>query len=137
MNFENPTVPTNSSTTKGSVLIVEDSPDVLDIMVLTLSKAGLAVFYAESRDKAMEYLLGNNEPDVILMDVGMSGLTLGEFVSRTRTLHPDIPIVLVSAAKDLPRVAQEHSIHDYIKKPFYPEVLESLVVKCVTRRKHL
>ena len=118
------------------LLIVDDEPDLREILQFNLESAGYEVDAAASAEEALA-LLGPTHA-LILLDVmmgGMSGFRMAEKVRRE--LHSDIPIIFLTAKGSendmLPGFSS--GADDYIAKPFsVHEVLAR--VKAVLRRAH-
>ncbi|BAU53880.1 response regulator [Mucilaginibacter gotjawali] len=111
------------------IIIIEDDPDILDIMTYILSDEGYEVL-AATNSKPLEqvHLI---EPMLILMD---NRLTDGygqdyckQFKNNPATRR--YPIVLVSASTGLERMAAESEADGYLKKPFDITELVELVKK--------
>jgi PAS domain S-box-containing protein len=79
------------------VLLVEDEPAVRDVTERILTRGGYAVTAASTRDDAMQIIREAAQPfDVVLSDVVMPGMTAAQFIDTLRSLHPRLPIVLMS-----------------------------------------
>ena len=87
---------------KKRILVVDDSQPILDVMSLALEAEGYEV--TTSLTGACFWHMGNNLPDLILLDVLLSGEDGGEICqhlkSAERTRH--IPLILISAHAGLP-----------------------------------
>ena len=116
------------------ILVVDDEPDLREILQCNLENAGYAVDTAESAEQALELLTPQHA--LILLDVmmaGMSGFAMAEKLRKE--LHNPVPIIFLTARdteKDL-LVGFSSGGDDYISKPFsLHEVLAR--VKAVLRR---
>lgn len=121
--------------TKQRILIVDDEPDICDILKFNLSLAG---FEAEVRHSAESAMLGGlSGYDLILLDVmmeGISGFQLAELM-RQNPSTKSIPIIFITAldAEDDKLKGFDLGADDYISKPFsVKEVLSR--VRAVLRR---
>lgn len=118
------------------LLIVDDEPDLREILQFNLESAGYEVDAASSAEEALA-LLGPTHA-LILLDVmmgGMSGFRMAEKVRRE--LHSDIPIIFLTAkgSENDMLTGFSSGADDYIAKPFsVHEVLAR--VKAVLRRAH-
>ena len=118
------------------LLIVDDEPDLREILQFNLESAGYEVDAAASAEEALA-LLGLTHA-LILLDVmmgGMSGFRMAEKVRRE--LHSDIPIIFLTAkgSENDMLTGFSSGADDYIAKPFsVHEVLAR--VKAVLRRAH-
>ncbi|MCI6249812.1 MAG: response regulator transcription factor [Bacteroidales bacterium] len=100
------------------ILVVDDEPDLREILQFNLEQAGYQVDTAESAEAALQVLTPQHA--LLLLDVmmgGMSGFQLAELLRRQ---HNDIPIIFLTAKdteSDLLRGFQTGA-DDYIAKPF-------------------
>jgi two-component system phosphate regulon response regulator OmpR len=111
--------------TRPTVLVVEDDPDVRELIRDYLTENGYDVLEAAGGEAARG-LLEERVPDVVLLDVGLpgeDGLSLARFI-RERF---DIAIVIVSGAGETVDriVGLEVGADDYIAKPFDPRELRA------------
>ncbi|HXU45927.1 MAG TPA: response regulator [Thermoanaerobaculia bacterium] len=120
------------------ILIVEDEPDIAEVLRYNLEKEGFKAEVARRGDSGLEAARREPAPDLILLDLMLPGLDGLEF---TRALKREaatarIPIVMLTArSEELDRiVGLELGADDYISKPFSPRELV-LRVKAVLRRR--
>jgi CheY-like chemotaxis protein len=114
------------------ILVVDDEPDLLKVTLLRLKKTGYEAFGGVDGQEALN-LARQIIPDLIILDVYLPMIN-GDDV--TKILKKDdelkhIPIILISATtpKTLDEKARECGADAYLKKPFEPEELVSLVKK--------
>ncbi len=100
------------------VLIAEDDAAILDVMQMILEEAGYDV--ETSLDGTLALNMNENLPDLLLLDIRMSGRDgrgICQYLkAQEQTRH--IPIIMVSANKDVERIALEAGADDFISKPF-------------------
>jgi DNA-binding response OmpR family regulator len=109
------------------ILVIEDNPDIKDILDYILQDYGHKVISAS--DGSILNSLDNIKPDLVLMDeilTGPRGSTL------CRNLKSDdstkaIPIVLISAMTQLSTIAAECGADAYIEKPFNLDTLTEVI----------
>lgn len=83
---------------KATILVVEDTPDILEIVCLLLEQEGYSVYRAEYCSLAFE-ILTNQQIDLIITDLMLPGMTGLEFIHKVRrvTNYDFIPVVAMSA----------------------------------------
>jgi CheY-like chemotaxis protein len=112
------------------ILIVDDSPFIVDGLVAILKRKGYRPIPAHGGDECLSFLQ-SDIPDLILLDIMMEPMDGWETLDRIKA-NPalrDIPVLMFSAKKITPAEAQEHSmnIDDFISKPVNPsQLLESI-----------
>ena len=104
-----------------NVLIVDDVLDNLSILGHFLQKSGLDISVARTGEKAFE-LIGQNKPDLVLLDIRMPGIDGYEVCERLKgdESTKDIPVIFITAmtgAEDMMRGFSAGGV-DYITKPF-------------------
>jgi DNA-binding response OmpR family regulator len=120
---------------RDQVLIVEDDPQVRDVVRRYLERDGLAVQVAGSGTEGLE-LARRGRPDVILLDVMLPGLSGLEVCRILREVDgSDVPIIMLTALDETDdRIAGlQVGADDYIGKPFSVKEL-ALRVGSVLRR---
>lgn len=100
------------------IIIIEDDPDILDIMTYILSEEGYDVVAAANCKPLDEAHI--HQPMVVLLDNRLSdGLGRDfcrQFKSNPLTSH--FPVVIVSANSGLEEIARESNADGFLKKPF-------------------
>lgn len=113
-----------------TVLVIDDSPTILKVVQLVLTKAGFQVATAPDGEAGLG-AARELRPDMILLDFVMPRMN-GYQVCRTLASEgdlKDIPVVLMSAKGDQvgERFVKVMGIVDYITKPFSPEAITAVV----------
>jgi DNA-binding response OmpR family regulator len=121
----------------GVIVVADDDADILDLVSLTLERAGHIVHRARDGEEALE-LVRRECPDVAVLDVAMPKLDGFELTRRLRG-DPDtseVRIVLLTA-----RVQEADTdtglaagAHEYIPKPFSPQDLQERIAALLRRR---
>lgn len=104
----------------GSVLVVDDDPDSLRMILIGLETAGLTVLVATSGEAALD-VLANARPDIVLMDAMMQGIDGFETTRRIRG-NPalrHIPVIFMTGLADPGNVVKglQAGGIDYVGKP--------------------
>ena len=121
---------------RGTILVVDDEPDVVDLVRYHLHRAGFDVLIAFTGPSGLT-AAAESRPDAIVLDImlpQMNGIEVCKAL-RNGTQTSTIPILLLTAkAEPSERIAGlELGIDDYITKPFSPRELV-LRVQNVLRR---
>ena len=122
---------------KYQILVVDDEPDILELIQFNLEKDGYAVIPCETGEQAIEQLQ-SKKPDLIILDLmlpGIDGYDVAREVKGNNDTK-DIPIVMLTAKGEEADevIGLELGADDYIAKPFSPRIL-SARVKAIFRRK--
>jgi two-component system phosphate regulon response regulator PhoB len=118
------------------ILVVDDEPDLVELVRFNLDRAGFRVETAETGEQALARLR-RSAPDLLVLDLMLPDLS-GEEVCRRVRADPvltGLPIIMLTAKGDeVDRVVGfELGADDYVPKPFSPRELV-LRVKAVLRR---
>jgi two-component system phosphate regulon response regulator PhoB len=119
------------------VLVIDDEPDLLELVRVNLDQAGYQAETAETGRAALEQLR-RSRPDLIVLDLMLPDIS-GTDLCRQLRADPDfsdVPIIMLTAkADEIDRVVGfEVGADDYVTKPFSPREL-TLRVGAVLRRK--
>ena len=121
------------------ILLVDDEPDILEILSYNLSTAGYQVYTAKNGAdgvaKAKKKL-----PNLIILDVmmpEMDGIEACELIRKSQGLEDTIIVFLTARGEDYSQVAGfEAGADDYITKPIKPKVFLSKVKSLLRRLKN-
>ena len=108
---------------QNKILIIDDEQDTRAILQKILSSAGYSVSEAESGETGME-MAALEQPDLILLDISMQGVTGIEVCRNLRSDPKNIfSIIMVTASEENEVEGLESGADDYIVKPFQKKVL--------------
>lgn len=120
-----------------TILIVDDSPYIVDGLVALLKRKGYNPIATHGGDEALA-LLATTKPDLILLDIMMEPMDGWETLDHLKASPGtrEIPVLMFSAKKITPEEAQQHSINieDFVSKPVNPAQLMEAIQQIFTRR---
>jgi CheY-like chemotaxis protein len=101
-----------------SILVVEDDPDLLSLMEMILQGDGFRVRTARDGREALARV-AEEMPGLVFLDMRMPGMNGWEFAREFRDRHgAGCPIVVVTAAEDARKRAEEIAAQGWLAKPF-------------------
>jgi two-component system, OmpR family, KDP operon response regulator KdpE len=105
--------------TKQRILVVDDEPGIVRVLGIKLKLHGYEVIGTTSGAEAVE-LARERQPDLMLLDILMPGMTGTEVLERVRAFSR-VPVIIFSARPDVTQIAMEMGADDFISKPFDPD----------------
>ena len=120
------------------VMVIEDDTDIRETIVYALEDARYEVVSSDNARILRQ--LHSHKPDLILLDNWLSDWKSdanGQQLSKQLKSDPatkDIPVILVSAIRNLPEVAEEALADGYLKKPFDLTELTALAEKFAKKK---
>ncbi|OUV49918.1 MAG: DNA-binding response regulator [Flavobacteriaceae bacterium TMED116] len=123
---------------KIKILLVDDEPDVIEILTYNLSNQGYEIFSANDGIKAIK-VANKILPNLIIMDVmmpNMDGIEACELLRKSSKFNNTIIMFLSARGEDFSYVAAfDAGADDYVTKPIKPKVLMSKVKSLLRRFK--
>jgi len=106
------------------ILIVEDEVNSLKVLSAALRKEKYEVHTATSGEDALD-LMKSEEVDLILSDYKLPGMTGEDLLDRVKELHPEMPVVLITAYGTIERAvnAMRKGAYTYLTKPVNLSIL--------------
>lgn len=121
-----------------TILIVDDSPYIVDGLVALLKRKGFNPLASHGGDEALA-ILQDTRPDLILLDIMMEPMDGWETLEKIKAnpATKDLPVLMFSAKKISPEEAKEHSlnIEDFVSKPVNPAQLLDAINRVIERRR--
>jgi len=115
---------TDAAATPATILVVDDSPTTIDLLVRILEDAGFEVAAADNGRSALD-LVPRLRPDLILMDVAMPVMDGFQAcrILKNDTQFQAIPVIFITARTDIGDLSRGYQVGgvDYIRKPFQKE----------------
>lgn len=123
--------PDNSARKQRRILVADDNRDAAETLAMLLKLDGHDVHVANDGLEAVD-MFSRVSPDVVILDIGMPGLSGHEVARRIRDLGTEPPVTLIAitgwgqkADKDR---AMESGFDHHFTKPVEPTVLSALLL---------
>ncbi|HRH67327.1 MAG TPA: response regulator [Bacteroidia bacterium] len=118
------------------VLVVDDEPDIVEILTYNLKKQNYQVFTAYNGEEAIQSA-SENHPDLIIMDIRMPGISGIEAcrIIKHDDLIKDIPVLFLTADSDeyTTMNAIDAGGDHFITKPIRPALLIGMIKELVQK----
>ena len=123
---------------KETILIVEDTPETLELLRRIIEKDGYTTVLANDGEKGLQYALRDN-PDLILLDRLLPKLPGMQVCRRLREseVMENTPIIFLSVLDSEKDIVEglKAGADDYITKPFSPDELLARIERVLFRYK--
>ena len=104
-----------------NVLVVDDHPEIRDLMVKILERRGYRVSTAsDGHDALTQFALAR--PDLVIIDLSMPGMNGYQLCRLIRGIS-SVPVLIMSAQKGVEEKAYEMGADVFVSKPFDMEAL--------------
>ena len=111
------------------ILWFDDEVDLLYLCVIMLNKDGHTVITSETYADMIK-TVGQAQPDVIIMDNSMPGMTGLEAIALLKESEfQKIPVIFCTGHAGVSEIALHLGIHSFISKPFSIAYLEKLLAR--------
>lgn len=112
------------------VFIVDDDEAILEALQVALESSGYIV-ETESDGNKVEERVAESQPDLVLLDLLLSGMDGGELAAslKRNTKTSEIPLILLSAHPNASESARVSGVDDFMPKPFDVEDLIGKIQK--------
>lgn len=107
------------ATERRTVLVVDDDPNILEVLEARLSLSDFDVVTAGGAEEAL-VKMNASKVDLVITDVRMPGMGGDELFRRARSLQPHLPVILLTAFGTIPDAVRaiKEGVVDYLTKPF-------------------
>jgi two-component system response regulator HydG len=124
------------TSSKPSVLVVDDESGILDSLNILLRNEGFAPELAHGGKAGLERISAG-APDIVLTDIRMPNVTGVEILAAARESDPDVPVILMTAQATLQSAMQavNEGAFYYIQKPFRNDELIAILKRAAEHRK--
>ncbi|MBW1849028.1 MAG: response regulator [Deltaproteobacteria bacterium] len=123
-------------TEKIKVLMVDDEAEFRRTTKKILEKRGFITILAESGEEAIEKLA--DLPDVVVLDIKMSGMDGHEALQVIKKRKPDLPVIMLSGHGTMSsaKEALAEGAFDYLAKPCDIEILSRKILEAIAQQKN-
>lgn len=117
-----------------SIVVVEDEPDIADLIALYFRREQWDVFVARNGEDGLNMIRGR-QPDFVILDIGLPGKMDGLAVCAELRATSNVPVLFLTAREDeVDRLlGLELGADDYVVKPFSPREIVARA-KAILRR---
>jgi two-component system, NtrC family, response regulator PilR len=118
-----------------TILIVDDEPNILEVLEIFLHDEGMEVLKCHSGKRALE-ILRENEVDLVVSDIRMPDLSGVQLLQEAKQLVPEVIFIMITAfaSTETAIEALQHGAFDYITKPFRMEELRSIIQRALSQK---
>ncbi|HTL47092.1 MAG TPA: response regulator [Verrucomicrobiae bacterium] len=121
---------------RNCILIVDDEPQIRDVMGMMLSEEGYRILTACDGQEALE-VLKDKKPDLILLDMNMprmGGIVFYHNIANSYDGTPKYPLLVLTARAHLEDLFKDFKVDGFMSKPFKFEDLMEQIEKILARR---
>jgi len=117
------------------ILVVDDEKNIRLMLEQALVVSGYEVNTAPDGETALEQAR-ETHPDMILLDMKLPGIDGLEVLRQLRGIQPDVPVVMITAHGTVETAVEAMKLGaiDYLRKPFVPDEIRSVVAKVLSRQ---
>ena len=123
-----------------TILLVDDEPDIRDVLSLSLADMGYHVYEAENGVEALR-IFRDMQPSMVMTDIKMPGMDGIELLQNVKLENPETEVIMITGHGDMDLAIRslKNQATDFITKPINVDALEIAVQrtkeKIITREK--
>jgi DNA-binding NtrC family response regulator len=119
------------------ILIVDDEEVLRDVLEVVLRREGFDIIAAASGEEALNVLDGEEDVDLVILDVMLPGISGIDTLRAIRISNPTLPVIVITAFSSIDGAieAMKHGAFHYIPKPFKNEEVVLTVNKALEQRR--
>jgi len=124
-----------------SIYVVDDEAVARNGLKLALKKKNYEVEAFETAESALK-AMDAGPPDLVLLDIGLPGMSGVEALEIIKTRHPEVIVVMITAYEDVPTVvsSMKNGAYEYVVKPVQMDALLVILrnaFETITMRKEI
>jgi len=118
------------------ILIVDDDPNILEVLAMRLESQGFEPVKSASGDAALA-MMEENDFDLVLTDLRMAGMDGIDLTEQVRRRNAEIPVILLTAHGSIPSAveAMQKGAFSYLTKPFDDQELLIHIERALEKRR--
>jgi len=119
-------------TDRGRVLVVDDAPEILDMLRDILEVLGYEASTAATGEQAIAAMV-TVQPHVVFLDLRMPGVSGLEALAYFRDHHRRVPVIVITGSieQEIARHARAGGAFDVVGKPFDMDALQGLLARAL------
>mgnify|MGYP001120994861 CR=1 FL=1 len=127
---------TETKTTTGTILVVDDERSMREFLSIMLKKEGHDVVVADCGRAAVK-ILERRPVDLLISDIKMPDMSGVDVLRRAKEIRQDIVGIMITAFKSTESAVEALRLgaHDYLEKPFDNELLKKKVRDALEQRR--
>ena len=108
-----------------TILLVDDEPDIRDVLSLSLADMGYHVYEAENGDEALR-IFKDKQPSMVMTDIKMPGMDGIELLKKIKHENPETEVIMITGHGDMDLAIRSLKCEatDFITKPINVDALE-------------
>jgi len=110
------------------ILLIEDEPGVMDVMLRVLQRAGFGVRTARDGSTALAALY-ECPPTLAILDLVLPDISGFAVLAHIRQQYPALPVIVITANPQAIAHPAAQSVGHYLLKPFHAEELLDMVAR--------
>jgi DNA-binding NtrC family response regulator len=118
--------------TRYAIAIVDDEQSIRDGLDMVLADTYDLALYGDA--EGFVAALTDQVPDLVLMDIGLPGMSGIEALDVVKKTYPGLPVIMITAFEDIQMVIRSMKLgaFDFILKPINPDLLELTIRKAIS-----
>lgn len=118
-----------------SVVVIDDNVGSLELISAALMLPGLQVFATSKPEDGLD-LISRHQPEIVITDLVMPGMSGFEVLAWTREFDPGIDVIVMSAldSGELSAKATQEGAVEYLRKPIALSVVRESVRRIIQNR---
>jgi two-component system NtrC family sensor kinase len=116
------------------ILVIDDDPDILDVMTITLKDAGYSVICAPDGQTGILFAKSHS-PQIVITDIKMPGMSGLDVLEKIKKIKPATEVIVTTGFADIKHAvkALQYDASDFISKPIDDDALHMALRRAMQR----